>query len=237
MAVPLAEFLGDPPVGLLQMLGAVLVANGIHLVLSSLRQRLNKWEVLYFSFGDLAWWLGAVFLIATQIWITAPLGVMSLFAVSVAVAILGVAQMWFLALYNNQRSNAEHWRAIKNSYWAMPKWVFIWLCFLNVYFLMSLFYWPNPLAVVVLLGFVATGPLLAAQIAFDGGLRRILGLGHLIPWVPLLVWLIAYDGKHLYQIGLIILLAICLAFDLFDVWRFWRGDRSVFASPAEKGHS
>lgn len=57
----------------------------------------------------------------------------------------------------------------------MPKWVFIWLCFLNVYFLISVVFWPERLSIVVLIGYVATGPLLFAQIALDGGLRRILG--------------------------------------------------------------
>ncbi len=99
---------------------------------------------------------------------------------------------------------------------------------------MSVWFWPDRLSVVILLGYVATGPLLAAQIAFDGGLRRILGLAHLIPWVPLLIWLTIHGGNHLYVVTLIILLAVCLAFDVFDVWRFWRGDRNTFGQPKQR---
>jgi len=154
--------------------------------------------------------------------------------VAFSVAIMGVTQLWLMAIHTKQRSSAEHWIAIKHSYCSMPTWVFVWMCFLNIYFLMSVWFWPDRLSVVILLGYVATGPLLAAQIAFDGGLRRILGLAHLIPWVPLLIWLTIHGGNHLYVVTLIILLAVCLAFDVFDVWRFWRGDRNTFGQPKQR---
>ena len=225
----ISTFLGDPPVLLIQIIGVVLIANGVHLTLAARRIAPRKWEVFYFSFGYLAWWLGSTFLIAANIWITTPVGAIVMFVIALGVAIMGVAQIWMMALRDNQLSSAQHWAAIKVSYWSMPKWVFVWLCFLNIYMLMSALFWPDRLSVVVLIGFVATGPLLAAQIAFDGGLRRILGLAHLVPWVPLLIWLMLYGGDHVYSFGLIILLAICLSFDVFDVWRFWRGERGVFA--------
>ena len=233
----ISMFLGDPPVWLVQIVGAVLIANGLHLILAAQRKAINKWEVFYFSFGDLAWWLGSSFLIAMNIWITTTMGAITMYAIAFAVAILGVTQLWMMAVLKNKRSSGEHWIAIKKSYWAMPKWVFVWLCFLNIYFLISVLFWPDRLSVVVLIGFVATGPLLVAQIAFDGGLRRVLGLAHLVPWVPLLIWLTMYGGNHLYRSVLIILLVICLAFDVFDVWRFWKGDRSTFGQqhPEPKG--
>lgn len=227
----ISVFLGDPPVGFVQVVGVVLVANGLHLIWASRRKTMNKWEIFYFSFGDLAWWLGSIFLIAAQIWVTTTLGVIAMLVIAFAVAIMGVTQLWQLAIHTKQRSRAEQWTAIKHSYWSMPKWVFVWLCFLNVYFLMSIWFWPDRLSVVILLGYVATGPLLAAQIAFDGGLRRILGLAHLIPWIPLLIWLTTQSEGHLYVSVLIILLVVCLAFDVYDVWRFWRGDRNTLGQP------
>jgi len=229
-----AEFLGDPPVWVLQVTGAVLAVNGLHLILASLRKAARTLEILYFSMGDLAWWLASVFLIAANNWVTTPAGAIATFGIAFGVAALGVVQLWMIAIQTKRHSNTEHWVAIKNSYRSMPKWVFIWLCLLNIYFLMVVTFWPDRLAVVVLLGYVATGPLLAAQIAFDGGLRRILGLAHLVPWVPLLIWLIMGFSQSFYAIGLIILLALCLGFDVFDVWRFWRGDRSPFGQHQQK---
>ena len=226
--VRISTFLGDPPVWLIQVVGAVLMANGLHLILASQRPVLKKWEIFYFSFGDLAWWLGSTALIAADVWITTTMGAITMFVIAFGVAIMGVTQIWMMAVLKSQQSSVGHWTAIKTSYWSMPRWVFIWLCFLNIYFLMSVLFWPDRLAVVVLMGYVATGPLLAGQIAFDGGLRRILGLSHLVPWVPLLIWLMMHEGEGLYRVVLIMMLAICLAFDAFDVWRFWRGDRNAF---------
>ena len=230
----ISVFLGDPPVWLLQVVGAVLLINGGHLIFASRRKVLNKWEIFYFSMGDLAWWLGSAFLIAVEIWITTVLGAITMFLIALSVAVMGVTQLWLIAILSRQRSSAEHWNAIKTSYWSLPKWVFIWLCFLNIYFMAAVLSWPDRLAVVVLIGYVATGPLLAAQIAFDGGLRRILGLAHLVPWIPLLIWLTMNGGDHIYELILIIMLTICLAFDMFDVWRFWRGDRSAFGHQLPK---
>ena len=80
-----------------------------------------------------------------------------------------------------------------------------------------------------LIAYVATGPLLAGQLGYDGGLRRILGLAHLVPWVPLLAWLIiSPDGTNFATI-LTIVVAICLAFDVRDVWLFVKGDRAIMA--------
>ena len=64
-----ADFFGDPPKWLVQATGAVLTMNGLHLILVSLRKTVKTWEIFYFSLGDLAWWLGSVFLIAANIWI------------------------------------------------------------------------------------------------------------------------------------------------------------------------
>lgn len=233
----IAEFLGDPPKWVVLVTGAILMMNGLHLILASLRGTFKRWEIVYFSLGDLAWWLGSVLLIAANTWITTSAGQVAMFCIAVAVSGLGVAQLWTIGMQTKGHSNAEHWNAIKHSYWSMPKWVFVWLCFLNVYFLMAVVFWPDRLGVVVLLGYVATGPLLAGQIAFDGGLRRILGMAHLVPWSPLLIWLILNFWDNFYALGLIALLVVCLAFDLFDVWRFLRGERGTFGQQTPKSRA
>jgi len=42
MPTSISDFLGDPPVWLVQVVGAVLTANGLHLILASRRKTLNK---------------------------------------------------------------------------------------------------------------------------------------------------------------------------------------------------
>lgn len=233
----ISAFLGDAPAWLIQIIGAVLIANGLHLILASMRATPQPWEVLYFSLGDLAWWLGSTFLIAAKIWVTTAIGAIAVFVIGLGVAAMGIAQIWMLVLQMQHRTSTDHWQAIKTSYWAMPKWVFVWLCGLNLVFMLSAFFLPGHLSLVVLVGFAATGPLLLAQIVFDGGLRRILGLGHLVPWGPLWVWLVLHAGDHPYMSALLVVLTICLAFDLYDVWRFWKGEREVFGTQNPIGHT
>lgn len=223
-------FLGDLPTGVVRIVGLGLIVNGLHLAVASRRTVIHPVEVVYFSLGDLMWWLGSLLLIANGSWITTSSGVIATIVVACGVSGLGIVQLWMLGLQANGRTSAQHWRSITQSFRALPMWIYIWMTFVNVAFLTAVVFWPDRMATVVLLGFVATGPLLAAQIAYDGGLRRILGLSHLVPWVPLLIWLIWHRQDHMYVATLASLLAVCLILDVYDLWRFWRGDRAVLRS-------
>lgn len=227
------QFLGDMPAAIIFALGIVLILNGLHLLGVACRKTPYDLEIIWFSLGDLFWWLASLFLITAGVWITTPIGIAITFVVGLFVAGLGVAQLWFLGLRNYSRSSVEHFVAITKSWLALPLWVRIWLFVLNAVFLYAIALWPDRISAVTLTAFVATGPLLMAQIAYDGGLRRILGLAHIIPWVPLLLWLFIQGETQIYTWILGGVLVPCLALDLFDVARFWRGERGVIGEQTD----
>ena len=91
MSIPgeIASVLGSASPTLLVGLGAILLANGVHLLLASIRKRPLPLEILWFSMGDMAWWLGTLTLIATDVWITTVTGVVLALLVALCVAALG----------------------------------------------------------------------------------------------------------------------------------------------------
>jgi hypothetical protein len=229
-AANVAGFLGEVPVIVIQVIGVGLLANGVLLIWASSRKSTSQLDIIWFSLGDFSWWLATLALIAAKIWITTQAGIIAALIVGLLVAFLGVMQLWALGLQNQGTSSAVHLQLIVKSWLALPNWVKIWLTGLNLVFLSVFSFWPDSLAVVTLLAYVATIPLLAGQIAYDGGLRRILGVGHLIPWLPLLYWLVLHAEQQIFVVLLGVMLVICLAFDLLDVWRFWRGERDIIGS-------
>jgi hypothetical protein len=220
-------FLGQVPQAAIIALGIGLLVNGAHLAIASRRTEIHQAEVIWFSLGDFSWWLATLGLIVTNVWITTPLGIAVAVIIATGVAGLGVAQLWLLGLQLHGHTSKEHLKAFATSWMAFPIWVKIWLIFLNGVFLTAFAFLPDRTATVALVAYFATAPLLAGQIGYDGGLRRILALAHLVPWIPLLLWLvIAADGTS-YTTLLTLTVAICLAFDINDLWRFLKGDRAV----------
>lgn len=141
----------------------------------------------------------------------------------------------------------ERWRRIGRSWLSMKPWVKTWLFLLNGIFLGSLFFTHDPLAGITLSAYAASGPLLILMIWAQRGLTRLLGLAHLIPWLPLLVYLglrLSSDvvGSRLdfnadrsllaYTLVLFAAVAVCLAFDTWDVVRWRRGERFVLGTRA-----
>jgi hypothetical protein len=72
------------------------------------------------------------------------------------------------------------------------------------------------------------------------GLTRLLGVAHLIPWIPLVAYLALRTGSDVvgiqltfatmpfqwaYAVSLLLITGICLAIDSVDVWRWYRGER------------
>ncbi len=224
------QFLGTVPTKIVFVLGIGLILNGLHLLGAAARKNLHHLEVIWFSLGDFIWWLTSLFLIAAGQWVTTPSGIILGFMVGVFVAGLGVAQLWMLGLKSHRTTSANHFAAIINSWRAIPTWVKIWLFFLNAVFIYAIALWPDRISTVTLVAYVATAPLLMAQMAYDGGLRRILGLAHLVPWVPLLLWLFVEGNAQIYTWVLGGVLAVCLSLDVLDVVKFWRGERSIIGS-------
>jgi hypothetical protein len=139
------------------------------------------------------------------------------------------------------------WRRIGRSWLGMKTWVKLWLFFLNGVFLAAFAFGYDPLAFWTLAAYGASGPLLVLMMRAQGGLTRLLGIAHLIPWVPLVAYLCgrlgtaalgprlapATDpGLFAYAVVLLAVVVVCLAFDVWDVVRWARGERFVLGSRA-----
>lgn len=222
-----ATFLGGTPKAVIIALGIGLLVNGFHLIVASRRSPVSETEVIWFSLGDFGWWLSTLALIAANVWITTTWGIVAAASVATFVAGLGIAQLWVFGLQAHGRSSKQHLKAFVASWFALPLWVKLWLVFLNGVFLSAFAFLPERIGEVTLLAYVATAPLLAGQIGYDGGLRRVLGLAHLVPWIPLLAWLLFLPEWSSYSIILSLTVAICLAFDVNDLRLFIGGDRAV----------
>ncbi len=92
---------------LLQILGAGLIANGIHLIWASLKPIPNKWLTLYFSIGDYLWVVGSVALVLSRVWIDTTAGIITTLVVAVMVGVFGVLQMRKLKMESKKRNAKE----------------------------------------------------------------------------------------------------------------------------------
>lgn len=90
-SVPVAAALGDPPPGLVRLVGLVLVLHAAHLAWASTR-RPRAWEVRYFSIGDALWVAATLALVLAGLWITTALGQVLALAVAAGVGCLGWMQ-------------------------------------------------------------------------------------------------------------------------------------------------
>lgn len=101
-------------------------------------------------------------------------------------------------------------------------------------------FWEEEAGRIVLAAWVGAGPLLAAFMIVQRGFTRLLGLAHLIPWIPMIVYLelrllgpavgprITWETAPSLFTWVLTLLAftyVCLAFDVYDLLRWIRGDR------------
>lgn len=184
----IAAFLGGAPSAAIVVLGIGLLANSVHLIAASRRTVVRQIEVIWFSLGDFGWWLATLALIVANIWITTAPGAIVAVIVAIFVAGLGVAQLWAFGLHAHSHTSKQHLRALVTCWLALPFWVRLWLVLLNGVFLAAFALLPERIGEVTLVAYFATAPLLAGQVGYDGGLRRILGLAHLVGWVPLLAW-------------------------------------------------
>ncbi len=80
------------PDGLILVLGAGLIINGIHLLWVSTRQKIPKSLVIYFSTGDYLWLAFTLILMLTGTWITTLPGIVSTSIVSTLVGLFGLLQ-------------------------------------------------------------------------------------------------------------------------------------------------
>ncbi len=96
VAAPQAsQFIGDPPVFLVQILGVGLLINAALLTWTSTRAQPDRMQVLVFAMGDAVWVAATAVLLASGIWITTTFGIMLAIAVAVFVSACGVLQWRF----------------------------------------------------------------------------------------------------------------------------------------------
>jgi hypothetical protein len=141
----------------------------------------------------------------------------------------------------------EIWKKIGLSWLSLKSWVKIWLFFLNFVFITVIVFWNRSEFLWILTAYVASGPLLLFIAYHQRGLTRLLGIAHIIPWVPLLVLI----GVSLYQfmpvwrsdpyyffylLMLLDVLIICLSFDVYDVYRWYKGERYIMGSKEAYTH-
>jgi hypothetical protein len=143
------------------------------------------------------------------------------------------------------RHSTGIWRSIGRSWLALKTWVKVWLLVLNLVFLFALQLPRSPLRAWVVYSYLAAGICLLPIMVRQRGLTRLLGVGHLVPWLPLLAYLVlrvssALAGPQLtlanaplefaYVVVLLDALVVCLTFDVYDVYRYARGERFVMGS-------
>lgn len=264
--IVVAHFLGNFPFQFLQIIGIGLVIHGAHLILGSLRQNLLKLEIYYFSAADILWFLMSLVIVVATNFVATPLGVYVTLAVAVMVMLIGLAQLWSYseaiqsglpssAIENASNPDfylpAEHSRlkAIGVSWMGLKAWVKVWLIALNIIFIASLYFWPAKITNVILASYFATAPLLLAVMIVERGLSRFLGIGHLIPWLPLLIYIglglsndkvswyidpIVDVQLYIYAVILFVFISVCLALDIYDIRRWIGGQKGLLGSKSEQ---
>jgi len=87
------QFIGNSIAWLIQLIGAILVFNGLHLIFASKRQKPVCPEVLYFVLGDFLWVLGTLVLIVLGVVITSIQGIVVSLLIAVMVGVFGYMQI------------------------------------------------------------------------------------------------------------------------------------------------
>lgn len=110
-----------------------------------------------------------------------------------------------------------------------PAWVAGWVFALMVINMVSLAFWSEPLAKLILVVFMLSAMLMMGLYAVFG-FERILGVGHVF-WIPLLGYLIVQlqqiEGLFAgYLLVLSLAIGVSLLFDIRDVWIYWSSKRA-----------
>jgi|TARA_B100000315_G_C14456171_1_gene531495 hypothetical protein len=111
-----------------------------------------------------------------------------------------------------------------------PAWIPVWVFFLMIVNVASVGFWNEPLAKVILVIFMLSAALMMGLYS-RFGFEKILGMGHIL-WIPLLIYVLmqiptARDTFKSYLIILSISIAISLALDIVDVWKYFTGRKSA----------
>jgi hypothetical protein len=91
-----ASFLGKnkaAPELVLQVLGLILLTNGLHILWVSWQLKPHKYLVLYFAVGDFIWVVASIILVSLGMWITTTLGIFISLLVTMMVGTFGILQI------------------------------------------------------------------------------------------------------------------------------------------------
>ncbi len=111
-----------------------------------------------------------------------------------------------------------------------PVWIPLWVSFLMLVNMASVAFWSEPLAKVIFITFMVSATLMMGLYACLG-FTKILGLGHIL-WIPLLIYVLiriphANFGFRSYLVVFSISVAASLAFDIADVYQFFKHRKGV----------
>lgn len=263
----LAPHFGLESAALLWLIGAGLLPFGALVGISAASSRPGRPRVLAIAVADLLWVGGSAVVLMVAWEALAPWGRALIGGVALVVGAFAYLQLYGARTAVRPRSSPGRsapgplspgplspGRRIWRSWLSMKPWVKTWLFFLNGVFLAGLLFPAQPLTLWVLAAYLASGPLLAGIMIWQGGLTRLLGLAHLIPWTPLAVYLAlrltgdavgprvgleTHGNLYWWVLVLLATLAVCLVFDVYDVVRWIRGERFVLGTPeaARRGAS
>ena len=113
---------------------------------------------------------------------------------------------------------------------AWPWW--IWVGLLGIVNMVAPLFFLGSLEARVVLAGMLTGAVVQMLIVGRLGFVRLLGIGHIVAWLPMLLWLVPRlsnldsatpFGRWLFAV--VVLDLVSLAIDLVDVGRYLAGDR------------
>lgn len=104
-----------------------------------------------------------------------------------------------------------------------PTWIPVWVFYLMLINMASVIYWYEPLAKLIFITFMVSAMLMMGLYS-RFGFEKVLGLGHIF-WVPLLAYILIVlptfeSSFKSYLVVFSISIAISLAFDIIDVWKY-----------------
>ncbi|MEL7218446.1 MAG: hypothetical protein AAGK01_08450 [Pseudomonadota bacterium] len=129
------------------------------------------------------------------------------------------------------------------SLWSAPVWVRIWVFVLlvpvNLWAVGAWLATDHPLPAWLSLAWLFVVVVNSAITLIERGVSKVTSASHLIVWLPAWAyavwWLMqgTLDG-HLLVLAwaYVIIIGICNIFDLYDTWRWFRGERDVLGKEA-----
>ena len=169
------------------------------------------------------------------------------FLLRVETVVLLACALWFFQLsFGFLERLLDGFRSLR----AAPLWVQVWVwAFLLPINLASFFVYGktgHPFPGWAAIGFVFVLLVNVTLVIQERGISKLTSLPHLVPWVPLQIWsgvLIFTSDASLDPVVLafawvyFVVIGISNLFDVFDTWRWFRGERDAMRKDVRQGQS